>query len=138
MNDYNFQRIKIVSRTFHRVSDGTHGNTQGFHGSLTPGSLHKIFREQDLFGRNFVDLGAGDGKILAAALVSGASRVHGIELPGNQANHLIFLAAMRKIRQIVLKDEDISSKSELQFEDIEKVLLAFSLSSSSSQIDVFV
>ena len=126
MNDYNFQRIKIVSRTFHRGSDGTHGNTQGFHGSLTPGSLHKIFREQDLFGRNFVDLGAGDGKILAAALVSGASRVHGIELPGNQANHFIFIAAMRKIRTILLNDEDISSKAVLQLEDIEQVFCSLS------------
>ena len=49
-----------------------------------------------------------------------------VKLPGNQANHFIFIAAMRKIRTILLNDEDISSKAVLQLEDIEQVFCSLS------------
>ena len=43
-----------------------------------------------------MDCGAGDGKIMAAAIM-GASAVHGFELPQNNANKFIFDAAMQRI-----------------------------------------
>jgi ribosomal protein L11 methylase PrmA len=63
-----------VVRMFNRVSDGAHGNTRGFHGSLTAYSLQKVFNAVDVYGRNFVDIGFGTGVVLAAALTSGASK----------------------------------------------------------------
>jgi hypothetical protein len=84
------EKTKTVVRMFKTVSDGTHANTRGFHGSLTAHSLQKLFHEIDPYGRIFLDVGFGTGVVLAAALTSGASKVHGFELPGNEANQYIF------------------------------------------------
>ena len=94
-----FKKIKSVYRWFTNVSGGAHGNTRGFHGSLTALSLKEVLNEVDVYGRNFVDIGFGTGVVLAAALVSGASKAHGFELPENQANKYIFEAATRKISE---------------------------------------
>ena len=66
--DKNFLRIKKVCSLCKKMSDGAHGDTTGFHGSLTPHSVFKIFKAIDVFGRSFADLGAGNGVVLSAAL----------------------------------------------------------------------
>ena len=88
---------KRVHRMFKSVSDGAHGNTRGFHGSLTAYSLQKVFNTVDVSGKKIMDLGFGTGVVLAAALTSGASIACGYELPENQANQMIFHAAIREI-----------------------------------------
>ena len=106
---------------FKGVADGAHGNTRGFHGSLTAGSLQKILNVVDPYRRNFLDIGFGNGVVLAAALAAGAAKVHGYELPGNQANHLIFQAAMRRLSKKHNCDLDISHRALLEFNDVEEV-----------------
>jgi ribosomal protein L11 methylase PrmA len=115
------EHTKTVLRVFKRVSDGAHGNTRGIHGSLTPCSLHKVLSAIDVYGRNIMDLGAGTGVVLAAALTNGASKVHGIELPENQANQYIFNAAMRQISRNFIEIPSLSRRTLLEFNDIEKV-----------------
>ena len=83
-------RIQKVFSFFKKISDGAHGNTSGFHGSLTPQSTWKILNALDVFGRSVEDIGAGNGIFLSAALSNGASKAHGFELPGNEANRYIF------------------------------------------------
>ena len=121
-NNVDLQPTKSVYSVFKKVSDGAHGNTLGTHGSLTPCSLHKVLSAVHVYGRTFLDLGAGNGIVLAAALTNGATNVHGIELPENQANQYIFNAAMRKIAGTVV--HKLPHRACLEFEDIEKVLLA--------------
>ncbi len=127
---------KSVVRMFKKVSDGAHGNTQGIHGSLTPCSLHKVLSAINVCGRNVLDLGAGTGVVLAAALTSGASKVHGIELPKNQANQHIFHAAMRQISKTLIDFPNLSRRALLEFNDIEEVFLA-SYTNCSSKHDSF-
>ena len=116
---------KRVHRIFKRVSDGAHGNTRGFHGSLTAYSLQKIFNEVDPYRTNFLDIGFGTGVVLAAALTSGAAKAHGFELPENQANQYIFQAAMRRISSKLYHIPDISRRVMLDFNDIVKVFLNY-------------
>ena len=115
------EHTKSVFRMFKKVSDGAHGNTRGIHGSLTPCSLHKVLSSADVYGRNFLDLGSGTGVVLATALTCGASKVHGIELPENQANQHIYHAAMRKISKIVINLPNFTRQTLLEFNDIDKV-----------------
>ena len=115
--DKNFLRIKEVCSLFKKMSDGAHGNTTGFHGSLTPHSVFKIFKALDVFGRSFADLGAGNGVVLSAALSNGASKAHGFELPENKANRYIFKAAMAQMTKIFCS----RAAADLEFKNVEKV-----------------
>jgi predicted nicotinamide N-methyase len=47
-----------------------------------------------IVGKRVVDLGAGDGRVLAAALVLGAQSAVGYQLPGNIAQKLVFDAVI--------------------------------------------
>jgi hypothetical protein len=113
--------IKKVYSLFKKISDGAHGNTSGFHGSLTPHSMWKIFQEIDVFGSSFADIGAGNGILLYAALINGAGNAHGYELPENKANRYIFKAAMARMTKILSS----RARAELEFKNVEKVGLSF-------------
>ena len=113
---------KSVVRMFQTAAGGAHGNTRGFHGSLTACSLQKILSAVDPFGKLFVDIGFGTGVVLAAALAAGASKAHGYELPGNQANQLIFQAAMTRWSKHYFHNLDLSHRALLEFNDVEEVL----------------
>ena len=116
-------KTKSVYRWFTSVSGGAHGNTRGFHGSLTAYSLQKVFNTVDVSGKKFMDLGFGTGVVLAAALTSGASKAHGFELPENQANQHIFHAAMRRISNELLIIPNFSRRALVEFKDIVQVWL---------------
>ena len=117
------EHTKSVFRMFKKVSDGAHGNTRGIHGSLTPCSFHKVLSAVDVYGKKILDLGAGNGVVLAAALTCGASKVHGIELPENRANQYIFHAAMRQISRSLIEIPNLPRRALLEFNDIDEVLL---------------
>jgi len=113
--------IKKVYSLFKKISDGAHGNTSGFHGSLTPHSMWKVFQEIDVYGSSFADIGAGNGILLYAALIHGAGNAHGYELPENKANRYIFKAAMARMTKILSS----RARAELEFKNVEKVELSF-------------
>jgi ribosomal protein L11 methylase PrmA len=71
-----------------------------------------------------MDIGSGTGVVLGAALTSGASKAHGIELPENQANEYIFHAAMSQISRNVINFPNLARRALMEFKDIEKVSLA--------------
>ena len=93
---------------------------KGISGSLTPGSLYTILRVGDVYGLNFLDFGAGDGKAIAAAMAEGANSGHGFELPENQANEFIFKAAMIQIKKLI-DSESSFSRVRVEFKDIHQV-----------------
>ena len=129
--DENFMRIKKVCSLFKKISDGAHGNTSGFHGSLTPHSMWKVFQAMDVFGRSFADLGAGNGILLSAALANGASKAHGFELPENKANRYIFEAATARMTKVFSS----RARAHLEFKNIEKVeAVELSLKYSSNSL----
>ena len=113
------ERINLVYRTSQKISNGAHGNTAGIHGSLCPSSLGSIFTSVDVFGEKGVDLGAGNGIVLAAALAAGATRFHGFELPENKANRYIFDATMSMIARKLPINLGFAG---ISFDDIDKVL----------------
>jgi predicted RNA methylase len=117
------QKTQSVVRMFKAAAGGAHGNTRGFHGSLTAFSLQKILSAVDPFGKSFVDIGFGTGVVLAAALAAGASKAHGYELPGNEANRYIFQAAMKRWSKQHFYNNDLSRQAVLEFNDVEEVFI---------------
>ena len=56
-----------------------------------------VVHAMDLFGSNFVDFGAADGRAMLSAWVSGAGSVVGFELPDNKAQKLVFDAVLARL-----------------------------------------
>ena len=79
---------------YRKTSDGCDGKAVGFGGSLRPKSLGDILKLMKIVGKRVVGLGAGDGRVLAAALVLGAQSAVGCELPGNIAQKFVFDAVI--------------------------------------------
>ena len=95
--------IRQVYGYFRKASDGCDGKADGFGGSLSPKSLADIFKLMKIVGRKVVDLGAGEGRVLAAAHVLGALSAVGYELPGNKAQKFVFDAVILRISTSALK-----------------------------------
>jgi hypothetical protein len=84
-------------RYYRKACDGGDGKTVGFGGSLRPKSLAEILTLMKIEGKRVVDLGAGDGRVLTAALVLGAQSAVGYELPGNIAQKFVLDAVILKM-----------------------------------------
>lgn len=90
--------IRRVYAHFRFASDGCDGATGfGFNGCLNVTSLFLLFQAMHLRGRNLVDLGAGDGRVMASAMKCGARSVVGYELPANSAHKFVYDAVLRRI-----------------------------------------
>lgn len=101
---------------YRKVSGGCDGSTGfGFNGCLNVTSLFHLFLAIDLRGKNIVDLGAGEGRVMASALKYGAKSVIGYELPSNSAHKFIYNAVLLRICGSVSPDSQMYSK------DIEQV-----------------
>jgi hypothetical protein len=87
------QRVGVV---FKRASGGVCGSSgeSGVSGSIAPKGMFDIFEATNLRGRGIVDMGAGDGRVLMAAAVYGASNGWGCELGANSGNFAIYEAAL--------------------------------------------
>jgi hypothetical protein len=79
---------------YRKTSDGCDGKAVGFGGSLRPKSLGDILKLMKIVGERVVGLGAGDGRVLAAARVLGAQSAVGCELPGKIAQKFVFDAVI--------------------------------------------
>ena len=111
------ETIRRVFSMYRKVSSGCDGSTGfGFNGCLNVTSLFHLFLAIDLHGKNIVDLGAGEGRVMASALKYGAKSVIGYELPANSAHKFIYNAVLLRIWGSVSPDSQTHSK------DIDQVL----------------
>mmetsp|Transcript_1365 Transcript_1365/g.2853 ORF Transcript_1365/g.2853 Transcript_1365/m.2853 type:complete len:95 (+) Transcript_1365:53-337(+) len=62
------REVKLIYGYFRKVSGGCDGGVVGHNGSMTPFSLVLIFHFLGVCGRRLVDLGCGEGRVLASAL----------------------------------------------------------------------
>lgn len=76
---------------------GCDGRCAGLNGSISPRSLSAVFLILGIEGQRLVDLGAGEGRVLAAALACGADRVFGYELPENGACKYVLDAVLNRM-----------------------------------------
>jgi len=86
--------IQKIYRRFEKISDGAEGGVAGFNGSIRPTCLAHVLRALSVKGNELVDFGAGSGRVILSAVVEGASRSYGYELPENKGMKYIFDAML--------------------------------------------
>ena len=117
------REIRSVFGHFRKASGGCDGGVVGHNGSMTPFSLVLIFQFLGVCGRRLVDLGCGEGRVLASALMCGAEKVYGHELSANRAHKFVFDAVLvRMARAVGSSDTSVFSRNAQWLEDdIDKV-----------------
>ena len=60
----------------------------GVNGSIGLSCLDKVLVALQVNGREFIDFGAGDGRVLVASLLIGATSAYGYELPANKDDNM--------------------------------------------------
>jgi predicted RNA methylase len=80
------QRVNAVYRLMKKCGDGADGGVLGVYGSVNASSLVKILKSIHAHGHILVDLGAGDGRVMLAAMAVGADTALGFELPENTSS----------------------------------------------------
>ena len=111
--------MRIIYKCYKRVSDGCDGKSVGFGGSLSPGSMARLFGVVDMYGIRSVDMGAGDGRFMVAAMANGAGSAIGYELPENLPQKLIFDAVSSRLPLRTTKSGEWIAK------DIDEVYSSF-------------
>ena len=118
------ETIRRVYAHFRKASGGCDGSTGfGFYGCLNVTSLFLIFQAIGVRGRNLVDLGAGDGKVLASAMRCKAKSVVGYELPSNAAHRYVFDAVLLRIFPDAIHYNFIKPFAQWLAKDIDQVFL---------------
>ena len=91
-------RVRRAYREFNKATlGGCSGRFAGHDGSLAPIWLFRVLQFMGIIGNTVVDLGAGDGRVLASALACGADKVFGHELPENKACKYVFDAVLKRM-----------------------------------------
>jgi hypothetical protein len=110
--------IESIYRLFKKLSGGADGSISGVNGSIRPLCLARVLEALEIYGRELIDFGAGEGRVLLASLAKGAVRAVGYELPSNQAHQFVFTSVLSKVggdaqSQAQWISKDISELSEL-------------------------
>jgi hypothetical protein len=95
--DPEIKAVGCIWRHFKRCSGGADGGVVGINGSLRPTSLMRILRVLKVKNCDVLDLGAGDGRVLYAAMAGGADNALGFELPENKAHKFVFDAVNKML-----------------------------------------
>ena len=90
-------RVNSIYQHFKRCSGGADGGVVGMNGSVRATCLVRALQALRVQGKELVDFGAGDGRVLLAAIASGASKAAGYELPDNSAHQFVFDAVVEAI-----------------------------------------
>ena len=80
--------------------------------------MAQVLDSLELDGCEFIDFGAGEGKVLLASIAKGAIRAHGYELPENFAHTFVLNAVLEKLEgdmwsRVHWIPKDINDVSEL-------------------------
>ena len=113
--------LNTVYGHFKKASGGCDGGVEGHNGSMNPICLFLILQHLDVYGRRLVDLGAGEGRVLASALACGAEGVYGHELPANRAHKFVFDAVL--VRMAEAMGSNFLRNAQWLENDIDKVLV---------------
>ena len=86
-------------RIYRKITGGADGSVAGLNGSIRPLDLVRILGALEIQGREFIDFGAGDGRVLVSAILGSATKASGYELPENRAHRTILHAVLRSIEK---------------------------------------
>ena len=89
--------VANIYRRFKTCAGGADGGVVGLNGSIRATCLFHLLRALDICGREVLDFGAGDGRVLLAAMAVGASKASGYELPENKAHRFVFDAVRKTL-----------------------------------------
>ena len=114
--------LQKMYRLFEKASGGADGGVFGLNGSINPLSLHTVLKEMGIVGQNVVDFGAGQGRVVVAAMLLGASGSFGVEHPQNTNHQLVFNAVRKLMTDLGLNPSLLLSNATWQPEDIDNVI----------------
>ena len=99
----------------------------GLDGSLNGSSAMLVGQAIHAKGRKVVDMGAGDGRFMAAMLAGGKARsVLGYELPANHLQRDIFYSVLQKMTTDMKGFRFNSRQVKFMLRDINEVFFCFS------------
>ena len=131
------EKIRRVYANFRSAAGGCDGATGfGFNGCLNVTSLFLLFQAIGLRGRNVVDLGAGEGRVMASALKIGAKSVVGYELPANSAHKYVYDAVLRRIFDRI-DSNSMASDDQWLAKDIDQVFIFYRVWNVLLHLDLF-
>jgi hypothetical protein len=119
---WELKSLQRIYRLFEKACGGADGGVFGLNGSINPSSLCTVLKEMDIFGRNFVDFGAGQGRALISAIILGAEEAFGVEHPQNMHHQFVFNAVRKLMTNLGLNPSLLLCNAEWHPEDIDKVL----------------
>ena len=88
-----------IFRIYEKITGGADASVAGLNSSIRPLDLVRILGALEIQGREFIDFGAGDGRVLLSAILGSATKASGYELPENKAHRTILLAVLRSIEK---------------------------------------
>ena len=88
-----------IFRIYKKITGGADGSVAGLNGSIRPLDLVRILGALEIQGREFIDFGAGDGRVLLSAILGSATKASGYELPVNIAQYCMLFFDPSKGKQ---------------------------------------
>ena len=83
-----------------------------------------------------MDLGAGEGRVMASALKIGAKSVVGYELPANSAHKYVYDAVLRRIFDRI-DSNSMASDDQWLAKDIDQVFIFYRVGNVLLHLDLF-
>jgi hypothetical protein len=91
------KKVGEIYRQYKKCSGGADGGVVGLNGSIRATCLVRMLHALQISGRDVLDFGAGDGRVLLAAVATGATKATGFELPDNSAHRIVFEAVRKSL-----------------------------------------
>jgi hypothetical protein len=115
--------FNFINRLYYSQTNGCWGGLDGVDGSLNGRSVMNVLQALRAKGRTVLDIGAGDGRFMVAALAGGKARkVLGYELPVNCLQKDIFGSVLQKMTTVLKGFRFSTSEVQYWMQDINKVI----------------
>ena len=92
--------VTRLYRLYNRISaGGADGRVVGINGSINPVAVYAMLIAMQADGRTVFDFGCSEGRFLFAAVLLGARKAVGVEMPENRGYRFLFDAVKKSIEK---------------------------------------
>jgi predicted RNA methylase len=92
--------VTRLYKSYTRVSGGgANGRVVGINGSINPLAVYAMLIAMQVDGRTVFDFGCSEGRVLFAAVLLGARRAIGVDMPENRGYRFLFDAVKKSMEK---------------------------------------